>query len=297
MTGREDSGAAARPPQPASIAPTGAPEGAERVAARGPSPAAAAQVLAPTAGARPAPLARMLIAQTRAELLLTLRRGESVLVTLVIPCVLLVFFMSLPRAPLSEAASIDFLLSGTLALAVMAAGLPNLGIATAYERGDGVLKRLGVTPLPRGGLIAAKLLAVGLVELAQVLLLTGIAALAYGWRPTGAIALALAALLLGTAAFAGLRLLLAGTLRPEATLACANGLFLLLLLFGGLFVPLDVLPAWMVALGRLLPAAALAEALRAALRPTPALPPLDWGVLLAWGLLAPVAAARTFRWE
>lgn len=257
----------------------------------------AAPAVAPASDQRPAALARMLAAQTRAELRLTLRRGESVLVTLIIPCVLLVFFMSLPRAPLPEAATIDFLLSGTLALAVMAAGLPNLGIATAYERGDGVLKRLGATPLPRAGLIVAKLLAVGVIELVQVLILVGIAALAYGWRPTGAPELALLALLLGTAAFAGLGLLMAGTLRPEATLAGANGLFLALLLLGGLFVPLDVLPPWMAAFGSLLPAAALAQALRAALHPTPELPVLAWGVLLAWGLLAPAAAALTFRWE
>lgn len=292
MTAREDSGAGARTPPRAPAEPIGGRAGAPAAGTT-----TAALELAPVGAARRAPLPRMLLAQTRAELLLTLRRGESVLVTLVIPCVLLVFFLSLPRAPLPEAATIEFLLPGTLALAVMAAGLPNLGIATAYERGDGVLKRLGATPLPRAALLAAKLLAVGLVELAQGAVLVGIAVLAYGWRPGGMVLLALAALLLGTAAFAGLGLLLAGTLRPEATLAVANGLFLLLLLLGGLFVPLDVLPPWMAALGRLLPAAALADALRAALHPTAEVPPAAWGVLVAWGLLAPAAAARTFRWE
>lgn len=249
------------------------------------------------AAARPASRAQTVLAQTRVELLLSLRRGESVLVTLVIPIVLLVFFMSVPSVPVAVDQPIEFLLPGTLALAVMATGLANLGIATAYERGDGVLKRLGATPLTRGGLVVAKLLAVVLLEALQVAALVAIAALAYGWRPQGAPLLALLALLLGTGAFAGLGLLMAGTLRPEATLAGANGLFLLLLLLGGLFLPLGALPPWMGAVGHLLPAAALADTLRGALAVPASVSPVEFGLLVAWAVAAPVAAALTFRWE
>jgi ABC-2 type transport system permease protein len=246
---------------------------------------------------RPASLARMVAAQTWQEVLLSLRRGESVLVTLVIPVVLLAFFMSVGALPVPIADPIDFLLPGTLALAVMATGLANLGIATAYERGDGVLKRLGATPLPRAGLVVAKLFSVVLLEAVQVAVLVGLAALAYGWRPRGAPALALLALLLGTAAFAGLGLLMAGTMRPEATLAGANGLFLGLLLLGGLFLPLSALPGWMAAIGHLLPAAALADTLRGALAQPADVPPGAALLLLLWSLGAPIAAALTFRWE
>lgn len=245
---------------------------------------------------RPGSLARAILAQARVELLLSLRRGESVLVTLVIPVVLLVFFMSFPSLPATVSHPIDFLLPGTIALAIMATGLANLGIATAYERGDGVLKRLGATPLPRAGLVAGKLLAVLLLEMVQVGVLVAIAVGAYGWRPAGEPLVALLALLLGTAAFAGLGLTLAGTLRPEATLAVANGLFLVLLLLGGFFLPLSALPPWMAAVGHLLPAAALADTLRGALADRTV--PLGAGGLLAlWAVAAPTAAALTFRWE
>jgi len=254
--------------------------------------------LAPGAApARAASLPRMLLAQTWQEVLLSLRRGESVLVTLVIPAVLLAFFMSVGALPVPIARPIDFLLPGTLALAVIATGLANLGIATAYERGDGVLKRLGATPLPRAGLVLAKLLSVVILEAVQVVVLVGLAVVAYGWRPQGAPALALLALLLGTAAFAGLGLLMAGTLRPEATLAGANGLFLALLLLGGLFLPLSALPAWMAAVGHLLPAAALADTLRGALAQPPDVPPGSAALLLLWSLAAPLAAALAFHWE
>src|SRR3989454_8731859 len=144
-----------------------------------------------------APLARQILAQTQVELLLTLRRGESVRITLIVPVVLLVFFTSLNLVPVTKGHTIDILLPGMLALAVIATGMVSLGIATAYERYYGVLKRLGASPLPRAGLIAAKALSVLALEVLQVALLVAIAVAVYGWRPphNGA-ALATAALAL-----------------------------------------------------------------------------------------------------
>src|SRR5437667_986558 len=188
-----------------------------------------------------APLHQQIIAQTRVELLLTLRRGESVLITLIVPVLLLIFFASLNIIPATTGKAVDFLLPGILALAVMAAGMVSLGIATAYERYYGVLKRLGASPLPRAGLIAAKVLSVLALEVLQVALLVVIAAAVYGWRPPHsgvALATAALALLLGTATFAGLGLAMAGALRAEATLAGANGLYLVFLLLSGAVLPL-----------------------------------------------------------
>ncbi len=241
-------------------------------------------------------LARAILAQAAIELVLTLRRGESVLVTIVIPVVLLAFFASSRVLP-AGSSSIQFLLPGTLALAVISTGLVSLGIATAYERYYGVLKRFGATPFPRAGLLAAKLIAVAGLEAIQIVLMLVISIAAFGWRPVGSAALAAGALLLGTVAFAGLGLLMAGALRAEATLAGANGLFLFFLLLGGLYVPLDHLPAWLVPIANVLPAAALAEVLRSALRASVEVPTQATLVLVAWSLLAPLAAAFTFQWE
>lgn len=241
-------------------------------------------------------LVRAVVAQARAEISLTLRRGESVLVTLIIPAALLVFFASAQFLPPSGR-GISFLLPGTLALAVISSGLVSLGIATAYERYYGVLKRYGATPFPRGGLIVSKLLALLALEAIQVILLVAIGVLAYGWRPHGSLPLALLTLLLGSAAFAGLGLAMAGALRAEATLGLANGLFLFFLLLGGLYVPLDHLPGLLVPLARILPAAALADVLRSALHPAVRIPSGSAIVLLAWAVAAPLIAALTFRWE
>jgi ABC-2 type transport system permease protein len=241
-------------------------------------------------------LALSILYQAGAEISLTLRRGESVLVTIVIPVALLVFFASARVLP-AGARAIEFLLPGTLALAVISTSLVSLGIATAYERYYGVLKRYGATPFPRSGLVTAKVLAICAVEAVQIILLIAIAVLAFGWRPHGSLLLALLALMLGTAAFGGIGLTMAGALRAEATLAGANGLFVFFLLLGGLFVPLSHLPSWLASPARYLPATALAAVLRSVLRSDGHIPLMSAAVLVVWAVVAPIAATRAFRWE
>jgi ABC-2 type transport system permease protein len=249
---------------------------------------------------RPASLIAATAAQTAMELRLTGRRGENVLVTIVIPVVVLLFFASVAVLPTGSGRPVDFLLPGTLALAVIATSLVSLGIATAYERNYGVLKRLGGSPLTRAGLLAAKMLAVLAVEVGQVVLLIAIAYPLLGWRPGPGASPALfaLALLLGTLAFAGLGLLLAGALRAEATLALANGLFIAFLLLGGIVIPVSHLPEPLATVAALLPAAALADAFRAALGSGDAVDVgRDLATLLVWGVGAVALALRTFRWE
>lgn len=247
---------------------------------------------------RPASPVRAVAALVGQELRLTARRGENVLVTIVVPAAVLLFFATVGVVPDVAGRPVDRLLPGSLALAVIASGLVSLGIATAYERSYGALKRLGGSPLPRWGLVAAKLGAVLMLELLQVGLLVGVAAGVLGWRtPAGtSVALFVAALLLGTLVFSGLGLLLAGTLRAEATMALTNGLFLGLLMIGGVVLPVDRLPVPFDAVAGVLPAAALTEAFGSALGSgADATGPLL--LLGAWGAAAAGLAIRTFRWE
>ncbi len=237
-------------------------------------------------------------AQARAEVTMTLRNGESLLLALGIPVLLLVFFslVDVLPTPAGTRDPVDFLAPGIVALAIMSTGLVNLAIATGFQRGYGVLKRLGTTPLSRPALLAAKITAVLAVELVQVAVLVPVA-LSLGWRPSGAVASAVVAVVLGTVAFSGLGLLLAGALRPELTLALANGLYLVLLLLGGMVVPLDSLPGLLRTVAEVLPAAALSDALRASVGEGAAVPNRAWVVLTAWAAATPVVAAKTFRWE
>jgi ABC-2 type transport system permease protein len=240
--------------------------------------------------------ARAIRSQARIEMLLTLRRAESLLVTLVIPLGILVFFSTVDAVNTTYKEPVDFLVPGVLALAVMSSAMVSLGIATGYERRYGVLKRLGSTPLSRGGLLSAKTLNVLALEIVQafVIVLTGIA---LGWDVTGGLVAAVALLLVGTVAFAGIGMLMAGTLRAEANLALANGLFLVLLFLGGMAYPLAKLPDAVETVAKLLPAAALSETVRAALTPGRSFPVGELVVLLVWAVAAPLAAAHWFRWE
>lgn len=240
---------------------------------------------------------RALAALLRVELVLTARRGESVLLTLGIPLLLLVFFSTVDVLPLPDGVEepVDFLAPGVLALAVLSTGMVQTAIGVAFERQYGVLERLATTPLGRGRLLAAKLAAVLVVEVVQLLVL-GAVAVALGWEPSWAAGAAVGAVAVGTAAFGGLGMLMAGRLRGEVVLAAANGLYLVLLLLGGMVFPLSELPGALESVAAALPAAALSELLQAAAAGEPG-DGTTWAILAAWGAAAPAAAAATFRWH
>ena len=200
---------------------------------------------------------KALLAQTRAEVTMTLRRGETLLLTLGIPLLLLVFFSEVRILPTPGIASVDLVTPGILALAIMSTSMVSLGIATGFERGYGVLERLGVTPLGRGRLLAAKMLAIVAIEVLQALCIVGVGLL-LGWHPTG--------------------------------------LYLVLLLLGGMVVPLSSLPVGIRSVAEVLPAAALSSTLHEAIGPVSGYTGC-WIVLVVWGLGAPLLAVATFRFR
>lgn len=238
---------------------------------------------------------RPLIAQLRLELALLARNGESLLLTLGIPVLLLAFFSKVDVLPI-DGEPIDFLAPGVLALAIMSTAFVNLAISTGFEREHGVLKRLGSTPLGRPRLLMAKTLTILIVEAVQVTVIAAVA-LALGWDPDPEVLGTAGAVVAGTAAFAGLGLCLAGSLKALVTLAAANALYLVLLLLSGMVIPLDELPAPARTAARALPSGALAEAVRGTLSEGADVPGRAWLVLAAWAVAAPIAAVRLFRWE
>ncbi len=249
-----------------------------------------------------APLPRMVRAQAMLELRTLARNGEQLLLTLIIPVLLLVAFghenlISVGTG--SRIGRIDFVVPGILALAVLSTAFTSQAIGTGFERRYGVLKRLGASPLSRKGLIAAKTATVLAVEVVQVAIVLAVGAL-LGWSPVASPAAALwvpLLLLAGTAAFSGLALLMAGTLRAEATLAAANLLYLIMLGLGGVLFPLTRFPPGLRPVLKLLPGGALSDGLRAVLAHGAGLPVADLLVLCAWAVAAIAVAARAFRWE
>jgi ABC-2 type transport system permease protein len=248
--------------------------------------------LRPDPGA--APVARRVLAQARFDVTAMLRNGEQLLLTLVLPLLALVGLARTSAVDLGDGRQIDLAAPGVLALAVMSTAFTGQAIATGFDRRAGLLRLLGVTPLGRSGLLAGRVVAVLAVEALQVVVLGGVA-LGLGWRPRGAGLLpALVTLLLGTAAFVALGLLLAGTLRAEAVLAAANLVWVLLLAGGGVVVPPEKLGA-LSGMATALPSGALGEAMRASLAGG-RWPVSEWLVLTAWLAAAALATSRWFKW-
>lgn len=244
---------------------------------------------------QPAPVSRRMLAQAAFEMRTVLRNGEQLVITLVLPVLLLVVLTRTSFVDLGTTDRIGLVAPGVLALAVMSTAFTSQAIATGFDRRNGVLRLLATTPLGRGGLLAGKVLGIVAVEVLQVTVLVGVA-VGLGWRPELAgIPGAAAALVLGTAAFTALALLVAGTLRAEAVLAVANLLWVLLLAGGAVVFPAELLPGPLQVVAPLLPSGALGEALRASLDGG-AVPAGALVVLAGWTVLLGAATARWFRW-
>ncbi|WP_120520565.1 ABC transporter permease [Arthrobacter celericrescens] len=249
-----------------------------------------------SAPSAPAPLFRRILLQGKYETLAMIRNGEQLILAVILPLLALFGLTVTPLLDGLGAPRVDIAVPGILALCAMSTAFTGQGIATGFDRRYGVLRFLSTTPLGRTGLIAGKILAV-LAVLALQLAVVGAVAAVLGWRPDpGGWLPGLAMLVLGAAAFTALGLLVAGTVRPEATLAITNLLWILLGALGGIVVPAVRLPAVASDLAHFLPSGALGEAMREAfLHGTFALPQLS--VLLLWTVVPGAAAVRWFKWN
>ncbi len=212
-----------------------------------------------------------------------LRNGEQLLLAFAIPLGLLIGGLLW-----GGRVGLDVLTfpASVIAVATWSTAFTSLAVATGFERRYGVLERFVATPLSRADLIGGKVLCSAALVAVQALLLSVVAAV-LGWRPLvtlPAVASSLTAIVLGIIAFAGLGLLLAGTLKAEVTLGLANLVYLAGLALGGLLI--DQPP--------ILPTAALAAELRAGAAGLAT--PANLLVLAAWAAGLSLLARKVFRW-
>ncbi|MDQ0618839.1 ABC transporter permease [Arthrobacter globiformis] len=247
-------------------------------------------------GSAPAPLLRRILLQGKYEAATMLRNGEQLILAVVLPLLALIGLTVTPLLDGIGGSRINVAVPGILALCAMSTAFTGQGIATGFDRRYGVLRFLSTTPLGRAGLIAGKILAVLAVLVIQVVIVAAVA-FPLGWRPDPLGALpGLCLLVLGAAAFTALGLLVAGTVRPEATLAITNLLWILLGALGGIVIPMQWLPELAQNTVHLLPSGSLGEGLRdaflhGAVNGNAVL------VLLTWTVLAGAAAIRWFKWN
>ncbi len=249
-----------------------------------------------TATALPAPLARRVLSQGRYEAATMLRNGEQLVLMIVMPLLGLIALAVTPILDGMGNSRINLATPGILALSALSTAFTGQGIATGFDRRYGVLRFLSTTPLGKGGLIAGKVIAVLVALAIQVAIISTVAAF-MGWRPSAAgVLLGIPLLVLGAATFTALGLLIAGTVRPEATLAITNLGWILLAALGGIVLPASKFSSTMAAIVEWLPSGALGTLMRAAL--------LEGRVnifavviLLAWAVAGSIAAIKWFKWN
>ncbi|PYI66241.1 ABC transporter [Arthrobacter livingstonensis] len=244
----------------------------------------------------PASLARRVLRQGGYEAATMLRNGEQLVLMIVMPLLGLIALAVTPILDGMGNSRINVATPGILALCALSTAFTGQGIATGFDRRYGVLRFLSTTPLGKAGLIAGKVIAVLAALAIQVAIISTVAAF-MGWRPSGAgIALGIPLLVLGAITFTALGLLIAGTVRPEATLAITNLGWILLAALGGIVLPATKFSATMAAIVDWLPSGALGTLMRAALLEG-RLDVFAIVILLAWAVAGSVAAIKWFKWN
>ena len=179
----------------------------------------------------------------------------------------------------------------------------NISITTAYQRDEGILKRVRGTPLPPWIFLGGKILASIVIALIGTMIMLDVGFLFFGLQfYLETLAVLVVTFFVGVAAFAALGLLVAA-LAPsgQAATAIANATLLPLAFVSGVFIiPGEDPPAWLEAVSNFFPLSHFVEPFRAAFTPEELRPPIEWtdlAYLALWGVVALVLAIRWFRWE
>jgi ABC-2 type transporter len=245
------------------------------------------------------PLVRV-IEQGRYETMAMLRNGEQLMLNIIFPVMALIalrFTGLIDEYANSVGVSrMDAAVPGVLALCVISTALSGQGIATGFDRRYGVLRFLATTPLGRNGLIMGKCIAV-LVVVAIQFTLVAVLGYGLGWRPDAiAVSRSIITMIMGAGAFTALGLLIAGTVRAEATLAIVNIAWVILAGAGGVVFPLKSFPDWYAGVVAWSPSAALGDALRGNFIQHQWLADPHW-VLIVWTVVIGFIASRKFKWS
>ncbi|HZO41342.1 MAG TPA: ABC transporter permease [Methylomirabilota bacterium] len=203
-----------------------------------------------------APLVKMLIAQTRSEMLMRWRVPAFSVTNLILPIMFFTFF-GLPVASLRSAEGVSigaYLLASFGAYAVGNVMVYGFGIGVANERGMKVDRLMRASPLPPLVFMLAKVVTALAFALLSLVLLIGFGIVVGGIRETPLVwAIVIARLLAGSLPFIALGFAIGYWSGPHAAPAIANLIYLPLSFASGLFVPLSQLPEFIQNLAPFLP--------------------------------------------
>lgn len=244
---------------------------------------------------------KTLMGQIQVELVLFLRNRTVTFFSILMPLLMVAFFGYLNRGgQVGQNSYPSFLIAGGIGMVVSSAAFENMGVAFARQRDDGILKRLGGTPLRPWKLVGAKVLTAALIILFQTVLVVTVNVVLFNAEITGSPLWSVAALLVGITAFATMGFALAGiSHNTDVATAAASAISLPMQFLCGTFFPLEEMPALLRHIAQALPLTYFVDALRGAMLTGggPGAYAKDWAVLLGCLAVAFVVAVKTFRWE
>jgi ABC-2 type transport system permease protein len=196
--------------------------------------------------------------------------------------------------------AIDYLIPGILAMSILNLALFATAQPIISLRSQGVLRRLGATPLGRPTLLAAYIAMRVLIALTQTAIIVAVGVALFGLTMSGSWLLFGGVLLLGTLSFIAIAFLIAAIAKTEESgSALTSALQLPMMFLSGIFFPIEALPGFMRPVTNALPLTYLADALRQVM--VSATPyhsmAVNGMVLLGWLVVSGALAIRYFRWE
>ena len=246
------------------------------------------------------------------ELKMFYRRPEQVALTFSMPAVITLLLGSIFTAelPNSDVSTGTVIAASMLAYGILSTSFINLGISIAVDRDTGALRRLRGTPTPASSYFIGKIMLVGIVSLAEavILLLVGVfvfglrlPADAYEWFTLTWV------FILGIVSCSLLGIFISNVAGNAVSAAViTNGPAVGLQFLSGTYVPLMVLPTWMLIVGSVFPVKWIAQGFRSVLLPPEMVafePAGSWEhwriflVLMAWSVVGLIGCLAMFRWS
>ncbi|WP_045727627.1 ABC transporter permease [Xanthomonas sp. GPE 39] len=147
-----------------------------------------------------------------------------------------------------------YLLASYTCFGAMGSALFAIGAGLALERGRGWLELKRASPMPPAAYVLAKLAASVVFGLSIGLMLMVIAGLVINLQVSAVQVLQfLAVITLGVLCFAAIGVFAGMLMPPDSAAGLMNLVYLPLSLCGGLWLPIEQLPAWLQGLAKLLP--------------------------------------------
>lgn len=195
---------------------------------------------------------------------------------------------------------IDFLVPGIVAMMIMSNNLNGVAGQIASWRERGILRRMQSTTLNAPTFIAAQITARLLLNGLQAVIVLLVGNLVFGTQVNGSWLLLLFFVILGTLAFMSIGFIIAGVAKnPESAGPIAGFISFPLLFLGGVFFPINNMPAFLQPIVKALPISHLTTALRQVMNVGAGWAEL-WNqaaLLGGWMVVAFIIASRTFKWE